>query len=142
MLPSQGGDASSILVSRSTNMYHGIILDTEFKDPSFPEGFKVFAKKKSATNPWVLYGIEVPDRDIDRAVSAIQGQMKTNEPYYAHLYNDKKLIVIFKEKVFRVKPHISTWSPILEFGRKLNIPEDQLDFSPNRFQDEIRYFKQ
>lgn len=67
--------------------------------------------------------------------------MKGDEPWYAHLYNDKKLIVVFKNKVFSVKPHLSFWKPILEYGKKLNIPEEQLDFWPNRFQDEKHYFK-
>jgi hypothetical protein len=153
MLPSQGGDASSILVSRSEGlsrltrsatqrfMYHGIILDAEFKDPLFPEGFKVFAKKKSSTSSWILYGIEVNDKDVNEVISDIQDNIKSNEPYYAHLYNDEEVIVIFKKRVFHVKSHNSTWMPIIEFGRTLNIPDEQLDFWPNRFQDEVHYFK-
>jgi hypothetical protein len=123
-------------------MYHGIIHDAEFKDPLFPEGFKIFARKKSTTSSWILYGIEVVDRDLDKAISSIQKNMVSDKPYYAHLYNDDELVVIFKEKVFRVKPHVSTWAPIIEFGRTLNIPEEQLDFWPNRFQDEVHYFKE
>lgn len=68
--------------------------------------------------------------------------MKSDEPYYAHLYNDNELIVVFKEKVFHVTPHRSTWTPIIEYGRMLHIPESQLTFWPNRFQDETNYFKQ
>jgi hypothetical protein len=122
-------------------MYHGIIVNAAFKDPSFIESFKFFAKKKSLTSSWILYGIELADQDIDQVVSDIQKNMVTDKPYYAHLYNDNELIVIFKEKVFRVRPHISTWAPIIEFGKALNIPVEQLDFWPNRFQDEIHYFE-
>lgn len=123
------------------DVYHGIILDLEFEDPKYPETFKVFAKRKSTNNDWVLYGIEVESADFEKTVAAIQKKMKSNKPYYAHFYNDKELVVLFKDKVFRVKPHISTWKPIIEYGRKLDIPEEQLDFWPNRFQDEIHYFK-
>lgn len=121
-------------------MYHGIVFDQEFEDPKFPQKFKVFAKRKSSSSDWVLYGIEVNEDKKDRAVSEIQKNMKSNEPFYAHLYNDSDLIVIFKTKVFYVKPHISSWNQIIEYGRKQNIPEEQLDFWPNRFQDESHYF--
>lgn len=122
-------------------MYHGIILDAEFKDQAYPERLKVFAKRKSTSNDWTLYGVEVAEEEIDKVISDIQTNMKSDQPYYAHFYNDQKVIVVFKNKTFDVKPHISTWNPIIKYGKQLNIPEVQLDFWPNRFQDEIHYFK-
>src|SRR3989344_934830 len=158
MRPSQGREASSILVPRSRcdrnkqkvirklhkiiHMYHGIVLDLEFKDPTFPEKFKVFAKRKSTTNDWILYGVEIPDKEISQSISKIQENMRDDEPYYAHFYSDNEMLVVFKNKIFKVKPHNSTWRPIINHGRSLNIPEEQLGFWPNRFQDEIHYFKQ
>jgi hypothetical protein len=120
-------------------MYHGVIVDQEFSDSSFCDSFKSFNKKKSGS--WTLYGIEIKDSQLENTILKIQQNMKTNEPWYAHLYNDDQLVVIFKDKVFSVKSHISTWQPIAEYGRKLNIPEGQLDFWTNRFQDEKHYFK-
>lgn len=119
-------------------MYHGIIIDQEFTDQSLPNTFKVFAKKQDGS--WGIYGIEVEDFQLEDSIKKIQDNMKGDEPWSAHFYNDRQLIVIFKDKVFRVEPHISSWKPIVEYGRKLNIPEEQLDFWPNRFQDEIHYF--
>lgn len=119
-------------------MYHGIIIDQEFEDKNFPKRFKIFAKKQNGS--WGIYGIEVENPAIEKAIKTIQSDMKSGEAWYAHLYNDEGLIVIFKNKVFKVEPHISTWKPIIKYGRKLNIPEEQLDFWPNRFQDEIHYF--
>ena len=121
-------------------MYHGIILDMAFKDASYPEKLKVFAKRRSSSNDWILYGIEVTDDNFAETVRDIQKLMKTDKPYYSHFYNDQKVIVIFKDKVFEALPHISTWKPVIEYGKKLGIPEAQLDFWPNRFQDEIHYF--
>lgn len=119
-------------------MYHGIIIDKEFIDPSFPNTFKVFAKKQDGT--WGIYGIEVEDSQLKEAINRIQKNMKSGEPWYAHLYNDEHLIVIFKDKVIEVKPQADSWKPIIDFGKELNIPEEQLDFWPNRFQDETHYF--
>jgi hypothetical protein len=50
------------------------------------------------------------------------------------------MVVVFKEKVITASPHISTWGEIFAYGKTLNIPEKQLDFWPNRFQDERHYF--
>jgi len=119
-------------------MYHGIIIDQEFTEPSFPETFKAFAWKQDGN--WKIYGIEVDDSNLENKISKIQSAMRTNQPWYVHLYNDEDLIVIFKDRIFNVKPHSSTWGPIIEYGQKLDIPKEQLDFWPNRFQDEIHYF--
>lgn len=120
-------------------MYHGIIIDQEFTDKSFPKNFKAFAKKQNGA--WGIFGIEIEDSQFEETINKIQETMKNDQPWYAHLYNENQLIVIFKNKVFTVKPHISSWSSIIEYGRQLNIPEAQLDFWPNRFQDERHYFE-
>ena len=119
-------------------MYHGIIIDQQFKDKNFPNSFKIFAKKQDGS--WGIFGIEIEDNFLDEAITNIQQNMDDSKPWYAHLYNDQTLIVIFKAKVIKVTPNKSTWKPIIEFGKTLNIPEKQLDFWPNRFQDEEHYF--
>lgn len=119
-------------------MYHGIIIDQEFTSKSFPDRFKQFATKKDGS--WKVFGIEIEDSELEETINKIQENIKENEPWYVHLYNDKQLIVIFKNKVFRVEPNISSWKPIIEYGKKLKIPIEQLDFWPNRFQDEQHYF--
>jgi hypothetical protein len=124
------------------NFYHGVLLDLQFDEENFIEkNFKIFAKRKSSSNPWVLYGVEINNENLDDGIVKIQTAMKSDAPYYAHLYNDNGVIVIFKNKGFHVKPHISTWDEIVKYGQSLNIPSEQLDFWPNRFQDEIHYFK-
>ncbi|MBI4065478.1 hypothetical protein HY409_03885 [Candidatus Gottesmanbacteria bacterium] len=123
------------------NIYHGILVDAGFDDPSYPEAYKVFAKKKSTNKDWTLYGIEVEAPQLQDAIKNIQLHFKSDQSYYAHFYNDKELIVIFKNKVFSVTPQSVSWEEIIAFGKLLNIPGEQLDFWPNRFQDEIHYFK-
>jgi len=119
-------------------MYHGILIDQEFVDSSFPETFKIFSQKQDGS--WNIYGIEVEDSELKEVINKIQENMKIDSAWYAHLYNDKELIVIFKNKVFKVMSQADSWKPIVDYGRELNIPEEQLDFWPNRFQDERHYF--
>ncbi len=123
-------------------MYHGIVLDAEFNDPTILDTFKIFSKRKSLDEDWILYGVEVEDSKLKETVKRIQSELKSEKPYYVHFYNDKKLIVIFKEKIFYASPHRSTWKEILEYGKKLNIPNNQLNIWPYRFQEEIHYFKE
>lgn len=120
-------------------MYHGILIDQEFTDPRFPNKYKIFSSKQDGD--WKIFGIEIDDSALQSTIGEIQKYMKSDQPWYAHLYNDKELIVIFKDKLFTVGPHKSTWSEIVEYGKSLNILESQLDFWPNRFQDEEHYFQ-
>ncbi len=119
-------------------MYHGILVDQEFDNSNFPEKFKIFSVKHD--DGWKIFGVEISDVELNSTVKEIQKNMKSEQPWYSHLYNDKKLVVVFKNKVFNVEPHKSTWTEVFEYGKSIGIPEMQLDFWPNRFQDEIHYF--
>jgi hypothetical protein len=120
------------------NCYHGILVDAAFTNKSFPNTFKLFARKHSGD--WTLFGVEIPRDGLDQTIQSIQAEMRADEPFYGHLYDDETLIVIFKKPIFRVTPHNLSWDVIKGYGKSLNIPEEQLDFWPNRFQDEIHYF--
>lgn len=117
--------------------YHGILVNMAFIDQNYPNKFSIF--NKLIAEDWIIYGIVVDD--IDKAIMDIQNNMRSDQDFYAHLYNDEDLIVVFKKKYFKATSHESSWKEIIEYGKKLTIPEEQLDFWPNRFQDEIHYFK-
>ena len=121
-------------------MYHGIIIDQEFTDKSFPNNFKIFAKKQDGD--WGIYGIEIEDLKLDETISKIQANLKTNENWYVHFYNGENLIVIFKNKIFKTSVNSSRWQPIINYGKEIGIPEEQLDFKPNKFEEENSYFDQ
>ncbi len=120
--------------------YHGNLLDTSFSDPHYLDKFKVFAKRKSETNPWTLHGVIVPEEEIETVIREVQEKLVPNEPYYNHFYRDDELIVVFKDKVFRISPDRSTWIDAVAYGQTLGIPDDQLVFDPNRFEGEQEYF--
>ena len=120
-------------------MYHGILIDQEFKDDSFPQKFKQFDKKQDGS--WGIYGIEIGDDQLENTIKEIQEDMKDGENWYVHLYNKEKLIVIFKNKVFKINKDKESLKQIIDYGKQLNIPEEQLDFQPLQFQDEKDYFR-
>jgi hypothetical protein len=119
-------------------MYHAILIDKEFVDNNLPNQYPVFAKKIDGS--WIIYGVEIQNDKLEKTVALLQKNLKDDISWYFHIYNDKELIVVFKNKVFRVKPHKSTWNKIVRYGKEQGIPAHQLDFWPNRFQDEIHYF--
>lgn len=122
-------------------VYHGILVDKSFYDPLFPEHFELFTKKKDNTSDWILYGIVVQPNELSKTIKTIQDNMCDGEPWYAHLYNDEDLVVIFKNKAFFTTSNSSTWEEVVAFGELLGIPAEQLNFRPIRFQDEIDYFQ-
>lgn len=120
------------------NVYHGILVNLAFTDTTFPEQFRIFSRKTAGD--WTIYGIIVENDNVRIAITGIQSHMRSDENFYAHLYNDDSLIVIFKDRYFEANPHISSWNEIVAYGAEKGIPRGQLDFWPNRFQDEIHYF--
>ena len=112
--------------------YHGIIIDVSQKDQAIFESLDILGSKKAGN--WLLYKIEVEAKSIDKTIKNLQKHMLKG--YYFHLYRDKELIVVFKEKVFKVKTDKSTWNEILKYGKALKIPEKQLDFTPFKVEDE------
>jgi len=120
--------------------YHGNILDTSFTNPQFVNEFKVFARRKSPTNPWTMHGVAVPEGKIEKVIARVQENLIPNTPYYAHFYRGDDLLVVFKEKVFKIRPDKSTWNDVIEYGRALGIPDEQLDFAPTTLEDEKEYY--
>lgn len=119
-------------------MYHAILIDKEFTDNNIPNQYKIFDQKTDGN--WILYGVEIQNDNLEKTIRFLQTNLIDDSPWYFHLYNDTELIVVFKKKVFKVKPHKSTWNRLINYGLELGIPKQQLDFWPNRFQDEIHYF--
>jgi len=120
-------------------MYHGIIIDQEFVDKNFPNTFKIFAKKQDGD--WGIYGIEIEDLKLQETIKNIQENMREDSPWYVHIYDNNQLIIFFKNKIFEVTSEKKSWQPVINYGKELNIPSEQLDFFPNNFQNENIYFK-
>lgn len=118
-------------------MYHSIIIEESLEKPEVLRNFKILRTKFSAEENWHLHIVEIPKPE--KAIKEIQEVMIIDRPYYFHIYNEgHALIVIFKDKIFRLNPNDeSTWKEARVYGAaKLNIPPEQLDFYPKRISEE------
>jgi hypothetical protein len=116
--------------------YHGIVIKESIRDPTVLYEMKILGTKTG--KKWTLLKIEVEPRSVDETIRLIQTNLLSEKgvPYYAHLYRDDELIIVFPEKIFRVSPDKNSWSEAVSYGESLNVPRAELDFRPCRFKDE------
>jgi hypothetical protein len=115
-------------------MWHGILVDVAFIDEEIVDYIKVIGYKKGGH--WTLMKVEIEDDDLEEFIAVVQRCMKKN--FYTHVYNRPgHMIVIYKDKIFKMSTDKSTWDPAIKHGLKLGIPEEQFDFYPHCFEDEM-----
>lgn len=121
--------------------YHGNFLDMAFKDANFVNRFTSTKIKKSQNNSWTHYLIHVDENELEKTIKETQANLMKKK-FYVHLYdkNGKDVIVIFPDIVIRGS-HKSILETVIYYGRKLNIPRQQLDVKPSRFNEEEEYYK-
>jgi hypothetical protein len=121
--------------------YHGIVINLSQKDPSILGGLDVIGKRSANLNLVGLYKVRVAPEKLEGVIECLQANMRDRfwwfvHGFYFHFYRDNELIVVFKNRIFRVTPEPATWSEVVAYGLALGIPEKQLDFFPCRFSDE------
>ena len=80
-------------------------------------------KMKSEEDDWKEHIIEIPETEIANIVFWLERHLK--DSWYAHLVKDNKLIVIYKNKNFKLNID-SSFNEVTEYGRSQHIPEKQL----------------
>jgi hypothetical protein len=117
------------------NEYHGIIIQQSLKDQSILNGMRILGER---VGNWTLLRVGIEGERIGEVVKLVKKNLLTENsvPYYAHFYRGQRLIVVFPDKVFYVKPNKETWSPVLAYGISKGIPADQMDIKPSRFDEE------
>jgi hypothetical protein len=126
---------------RDHNEYHGIIINLSQKDRSIFGKLEIIGRKRVLLGLITLYKIKVAEHDIKNLISEIQHNMSRRllfkrQEYYAHFYRNNELIIAYRNKTFNVSPDKKTWAEAVGYGLQLHIAEKQLDFTPNRFEDE------
>jgi hypothetical protein len=121
--------------------FHGIIINISQKNYSVLHSLEIIGRKVVLLHIVSLLKVRVPSESLDATIKRLQDNMRKNclpfaHSFYFHFYNDDELIVVFKNKLFRVKPEPLQFGEIVEYGKMVGIPEKQLDFCPFRFKDE------
>jgi hypothetical protein len=132
---------NEIINKNNDQIYHGIIINISQKNKSLISTLDVIGKKKSIFGIITIYKIEVKVNEINNIINKIQENMAIKilflkQEFYAHFYRNNEMIIVFREKIFNVILDKNTWMEAINFGKSINIKEKQLDFIPNRFEDE------
>jgi hypothetical protein len=106
------------------------------------KNYKGLIVEESLENKDVLYDIEILETEISDDgewhistvfVSSdyfkILSENIKDGTWYAHFWKDRDVVAVFKNKIISFNfDDKSTWKDVLEYGRFLGIPEEQLDF--------------
>lgn len=109
-------------------LYIGLVIKESLDDPSMLDDVTVLGNKvtdeQDPADRWHMYTIEVTRPFFEKIATHIKPLR-----WYAHFYNEEKMIVIFKDKIFEYA-HGDTTShdAVLQYGLALGIPHEQLDF--------------
>ena len=107
--------------------YRGIIIEESLNDNRILNNITIFkiyvttAEKRS--DQWHLFEVEIDENEIENMPkNIIQG-------WYAHFWHGIDIIAVFANKTIKFNYlDKNTWKEVMEYGKKLNIPEKQLDF--------------
>lgn len=117
-------------------MFHALIIKQSLKSLSPLKHFKVLGTKQD--EDWNIYKIAIPENWVDDFAKESQKNMDDSQEWYMHIYNEdgSKLIIIFRNKIFKTDNSPQNWNDVIKFGESLGIPTEQLDFFPNSFKVE------
>ena len=107
--------------------YRGIIVEESLNDNRILNNMVILkmhiTDNEQKSDRWHLFEVEVEENYIENISKGI------SEGWYAHFWHGTDVIATFSNKIIKFNYlDKSTWKDVLEYGKKLNIPEEQLDF--------------
>lgn len=119
-------------------IFHGVVVEKSLKEGIICEDlFTVIKIDKNSD--WGIKVVEVSEDIFDVSLAKLQESM-ANGTWYEHFYDDSDtLVIVFKDKIFKVSKAKETWCDMLEYGKALNISEEQLNIYPLEFEQEDDY---
>lgn len=103
-------------------MFKGTIIENSLQDKKILDEVSVL--KSYRLDDWALHDVELEENKIpELSYSLAEG------PWYIHVWKGDSIIVIFKNKTFRINAFDKmTWNEAIAYGKSIGIPEEQLDF--------------
>lgn len=102
--------------------WHGWVIEQSLDDQSIFDQF-VTLKMKSEEEDWKEHILEIPDDRIEWAVKFLRNVLKPG--WYAHLIRDDLMIVVYKDRDFRVFED-GDYNDMRAWGLEHGVPEHQL----------------
>lgn len=111
-----------MIVKQPMNNWYGWIIEQSLDDQSIFDQFTTI-KMKSEEEDWKEHILEVPESKIEAVVESLRKHLKVG--WYAHLVKGDEMIVIYKDKEFKVKED-GDYAPMRDWGLSNGVPEHQL----------------
>lgn len=111
------------------NQYTGTIIEESLEDNRILNGFEIVSVRitldKNSLDRWHLYKVKSSKENLFQLSSSLK-----QGTWYTHFWDeDRNVIAIFKDKVFEFNHDDGpSWTPAVEYGKSLGIPDEQLDF--------------
>ena len=133
----EGNNSEKPRTITEDSSFHGIIILEGFRDKDILESFKLIGKKES--NEWTLLKVSIEPSLFQHFLIVVQSNLLVDEngiPFYAHFYRNNSLIIVFPKKIFQVTCDKESWKEVIAYGISLGISEFELDFKPNKINEE------
>lgn len=120
--------------------YKGIIIEESLENKDVLKDVQISqteispVEEKDGTpwlTQWTLHTVEIPEENVDAIAEKISESIdsKHDNSWYADFENETFHYIVFREKIFKVeKTHKEQYAAVKEYGKRLGIPEYQLDF--------------
>jgi len=104
--------------------YKGIIIEESLENQDFLKDAQIIESTISEDGEWHMHTVLVSPEYLEQLAQNLK-----DGTWYAHFWNGRDVIAVFKGKTFRFNfDDKNTWGETLAHGRSLGIPEEQLDF--------------
>jgi len=117
--------------------FTGLVLQESLKDKKVldlatitkTETWDVKNAEGDQPKVWHAISVEGPEEDAQN-VAQVLGQSLKSPGWYTNLSTNKEVFVVFPDKVFRyTKGNKEKRNIAIKYGKKIGIPESQLDWS-------------
>jgi hypothetical protein len=102
--------------------WYGWFIEQSFDDQSIFQMFQT-VKMKSEKENWKEHIVQVPGDKLDLALDWLTKHIKSS--WYAHLIKGNEIIIIYKDKYFKLK-QTESFKEADDYGRLQGIIEEQL----------------
>src|SRR5215471_15543621 len=107
--------------------YRGIIIEESLSDNRILNNFNILKLYITETakkcDQWHLFEVEIEENEIENTSKIIM------EGWYAHFWHGSDVTAVFANKIIKFNYlDKNTWNEVIEYCKKLGIPDKQLDF--------------